>query len=189
MIKLIAFSASTRKGSLNQKLISQAVEVFKSKGQEVELISLADYDMPIYNGDIEALGIPENAIALTNKFKEADGFIISSPEYNSSFSPLLKNVIDWMSRTQSGQPSLIALSGKTVLLLAASPGPLGGLRGIYHFRQVLENIFMYVLPNVFALPVAHEAFTDEGLLKEEKYRKMLGDSVTKMIDFTKKLKG
>jgi len=188
MIKLIAFSGSTRTGSLNKKLVSCAATIFKDKGVEVEVIDLADYDMPIYNGDIDKDSFPENAVRLYNKFKEADGFVISSPEYNSSFSPLLKNVIDWVSRPQNSEPSLTALSGKTVMLIAASMGPLGGIRGIYHLRWVLENVFMHVSPAIMDLPVAHEAFDELGNLKEEKYKKMLTDSALKMINLTEKLK-
>ena len=188
MIKLIAFSGSTRTGSLNKKLISFTAKVFKENGVELEVIDLSEYDLPIYNGDVEQSSFPVNATKLYQKFKEADGFVISSPEYNSSFSPLLKNVIDWVSRPRNNEPPLTALSGKTAMVIAASMGPLGGLRGIYQLRWVLENVFMHVSPSIMALPTAHEAFDEQGNLKEEKYRKMLADSTAKMISLTNKLK-
>ena len=187
MTKLIAFSGSTRTESLNKKLIACAVTMFKEKGQEIEIINLAEYDLPIYNGDIEQSSFPDNVTKLYKKFKEADGFVIASPEYNSSFSPLLKNVVDWVSRPQNNEPSLTAFAGKTAMIIAASMGPLGGIRGIYQLRWVLENIMMHVSPSIMALPVAHEAFDENGQIKEEKYKKMLESSVIKMIELTSKL--
>ena len=188
MTKLIAFSGSIRKESFNKKLIACAVNQFKEKKQEIELIDLADYELPIYNGDLEQSDFPEHAIKLYTKFKESDGFVISSPEYNSSFSSLLKNAIDWVSRPQNNEPALTAFSGKTAMIIAASMGPLGGIRGIYQLRWVLENIMMHVSPTIMALPVAHEAFEEQGCLKDEKYRKMLESAVTTMIELTQKVR-
>lgn len=187
MVKFIAFSGSIRGASLNKKLTSAAVTLFQENKQEIELIDLADYELPIYNGDLEQSAFPENAVKLYKKFKEADGLVISSPEYNSSFPPLLKNVIDWVSRPQLNEPALAAFAGKTAMIVSASMGPLGGIRGLYQLRWVLENIMMYVSPHIMALPVAHEAFDEQGRIKEEKYRKMLTDSVAKMIALTTKL--
>ena len=188
MIKLIAFSGSIRKDSLNKKLLAVAVGMVGAKNIEIEVINLADYDMPIYNGDIEASAIPDNAIKLHGHFKKVDGFIIASPEYNSSFSPLLKNVIDWVSRPMKGEKSLSALSNKTVLVISASMGNLGGLRGLYQLRSVLENIGIFVLPTMFSLPSAHLAFDEKNDLSDANYKKMLEDAVGGMIDFTTKLK-
>ena len=188
MIKLIAFSGSTRKESLNKKLLQQACALFSSMDIEIEQVNLADFDMPIYNGDIEAVSMPENALKLHALFKQADGFVIASPEYNSSFAPLVKNIIDWLSRPINGDNSLVAFSGKTALLISASMGNLGGLRGLYQLRSVLENISMYVSPALFSLPAAHLAFDENNNLKDENYKKMLDASVKAMFDFTKKLK-
>jgi chromate reductase len=189
MTKIIAFSGSIRSGSLNQKLVNRAVMLFQERKQNIELISLADYDLPIYNGDIEKDAFPVAATRLFKKFQEADGFVIASPEYNSSFSPLLKNAIDWVSRPQDNAPPLAAVAGKTAMIISASMGPLGGIRGLYQLRWVLENIAMHVSPSLMSLPVAHQAFDDAGNIKDEKYMNMLTDSVTQMINLTAKLKG
>jgi chromate reductase len=187
MIKLVALSGSTRKDSLNKKLLAVVVEMVKRSGVDVEIVDLSQYDMPIYNGDIEASGMPINASKLHAIFKSADGFIIASPEYNSSSSPLVKNVIDWVSRPQNGDNALSAFIGKTALLISASMGNLGGIRGIYQLRFILENIMVNVLPNVFALPLAHN-FLNDNTISDEKYLAMLNGSVNEMVSFSKKIK-
>lgn len=124
--------------------------------------------MPIYDGDLEASsGLPESAKRLKTLMKEHQGFLIASPEYNSSVSPLLKNTIDWCSRSEPGEASLAAYRGKAAGLLAASGGALGGLRGLIALRMILGNIGVHVLPNQFALPKAHEAFHPDGTPKDE----------------------
>ena len=110
MAKLIFLSGSVRKDSLNKKLVAQAYEFAKELGTDAKLIDLNNYEMPFYDGDLEAAsGLPENAKKLKKEFVECDGFFIASPEYNSSFSPLLKNALDWISRpSEKGEAGLIA---------------------------------------------------------------------------------
>ncbi|MCK5189939.1 MAG: NAD(P)H-dependent oxidoreductase, partial [Methylococcales bacterium] len=98
---------------------------------------------------------------------EHDGFLIASPEYNSAFSPLLKNAIDWASRAESdNEPPLLAYKGKTASIMAASPGALGGLRGLVFLRMLLANIGITVLPEQQAIPHAFKAFSDKGTLND-----------------------
>jgi NAD(P)H-dependent FMN reductase len=94
--------------------------------------------------------------------------LISSPEYNSSITPLLKNTIDWVSRPLPGEGSLAAYNGKVAALMSASPGGLGGLRGLVHVRAILGNIGVLVLPDQIAVREAHIAFSEDGRLKDEK---------------------
>jgi NAD(P)H-dependent FMN reductase len=123
--------------------------------------------MPLYDGDLEAeQGLPENAKKLKAMFKANDGLLISSPEYNSSFSPLLKNTLDWVSRTEGDEPSLAAYSGKVAALVSASPGRLGGLRGLVHVRSMLSNIDVLVIPDQEALGGAHKAFNVNGTMTD-----------------------
>lgn len=169
MAKIITFSGSIRRDSFNKKLANHAADIAQELGLDVTRIDLADYDIPLYHGDLEeASGKPETAKALKQIFVEHDGFILSSPEYNSSFSPLLKNTLDWISRPDPDDAvSLPAFHHKAALLLAASPGALGGLRGLVHVRSMLSNIGMYVHPEQMALPKAHEAFDGNGRLKDD----------------------
>jgi NAD(P)H-dependent FMN reductase len=165
--KILAFAGSARKDSWNKKLIRIAVSGAQSAGAEVTLLDLADYPMPLYDGDIEAGdGLPDNAIELRALFGAHDGLLIAAPEYNSSITPLLKNVIDWVSRPTPDEPALKYFTGKTAGLVAVSPGALGGLRGLVHVRQILSNINVLVIPQQVAVPSAGGAFDEAGALAD-----------------------
>jgi NAD(P)H-dependent FMN reductase len=167
MTKILAFAGSARKGSLNKKLVAVAASGAQTAGAKVTIVDLADYPMPIFCEDLESRdGIPETALKLRELMKASDGLIIGSPEYNSSFSALLKNTIDWASRPREGEKPLECFRGKTAALVAASPGYFGGYRGLQQVRYLLGNIGVVVLPDMFSLPKAHEAFADDGTLKD-----------------------
>ena len=167
MTKILAFSASTRRDALNRKLIHVAVDATRAAGGHVTLIDLADYPLPLYNGDLEEKdGLPDNAQRLKALFKEHDALLISSPEYNSSIPALLKNTIDWVSREWQGESGLVPYQNKVAAIMAASPGNLGGMRMLPHLRQVLNALGVLVLPGQFSLSDADTAFDAEsGALK------------------------
>ncbi len=102
-----------------------------------------------------------------------DGLLIASPEYNSSITPLLKNTIDWVSRSAAGEAPLSAYQNKVAGIMAASPGGLGGLRGLVHLRSILQNIGVMVVPKQMAIAKAHDAFADDGTLKDEFQQNMV----------------
>lgn len=189
MVKVLFLAGSARKDSVNKKLAKQAAEQAKETGAEVAYIDLADYDMPIYNGDLEdAEGLPENAKKLKQLFIAHDGFFISSPEYNSSISPLLKNALDWISRQEEGDAGgLVAYKDKVAALVAASPGGLGGMRGLVVLRMMLGNIGVHVVPNQFALGGAMKAFNDEGALVDVGNQSRLQVVVEQFIETTKQI--
>lgn len=170
MTKILAFSGSSRKASINQKLVSIAASAAEKQGANVTLINLADYPMPIFNQDLEAeQGMPEKAHDFKKLLIEHDGFLIASPEYNSAFSPLLKNVIDWASRAEvENEPPLQAYRGKYASIMAASPGALGGLRGLVFLRMLLGNLGITVLPGQQAIPHAFKAFENDNKLNDSK---------------------
>ena len=170
MTKILAFAGSARQQSFNHRLVKIAASGAERAGAQVKVIDLGDYPMPLFNQDLEAeSGIPSNALAFKQLLKDHDGFLIASPEYNSAFSPLLKNAIDWASRSETDdEPPLIAYKGKTAVIMSASPGGLGGLRGLVFVRMLLANLGMIVLPNQVAVGNANEAFDDKGLLIDEK---------------------
>lgn len=190
-IKLLFLAGSARAESLNKKLAKYACSVAEKEGIEATFIDLKNYPMPIYNGDDEdAHGLPENAIALKKIFIEHDGIFIASPEYNSGYSALLKNTIDWLSRKhEENEKNLVAFTGKVAAISGASPGALGGLRGLVPLRLLLGNIGMIVAPTQAALSKAHEAFDDTGNLANEQQAKMVHNVVTELIKVTKALKG
>jgi NAD(P)H-dependent FMN reductase len=168
--RILAFAGSLRKDSYNKKLVRIAADAARQAGAEVTVLDLAELPMPIYDGDLEAAqGMPANA----QKFKEMmiahHGLLIASPEYNSSISAALKNAIDWASRPgPAGEPPLVAFDGKVAGLMAASPGALGGLRGLVTVRSILSNIRVIVLPDQIAVSKANEAFNADGSLKDAK---------------------
>ena len=166
MTKILAFAGSSRKDSINKKLVSIAAIAAEKQGAEVTLIDLADFPMPIFDQDIEAeQGMPEKAHDFKQLLIEHDGFLIASPEYNSAFSPLLKNVIDWASRTETeNELPLLAYKGKFASIMAASPGALGGLRGLVFLRMLLGNLGITVLPEQQAIPHAFKAIKTDGTL-------------------------
>lgn len=168
MIKILAFAGSARKNSFNQKLVKIAAAGASECDAEVTVVDLAHFEMPLYSGDLEATqGMPEKARIFKQLLIEHNGLLIASPEYNSAFSPLLKNVIDWASRAESkDEPPLMAFTGKLAAIMATSPGALGGLRGLVFLRMLLANIGVMVLPNQKTVPYASKAFNDEGNLIE-----------------------
>ncbi|MBX7220703.1 MAG: NAD(P)H-dependent oxidoreductase [Blastocatellia bacterium] len=168
--KILAFAGSARTDSVNQKLVQIAAAGAVNAGAEVTVINLRDFPLPIYDGDLEAAeGLPENVKKLKELFLAHDGLLIASPEYNSSISPLLKNVIDWVSRPGAGgEAPLACYHNKVAGLVAASPGALGGLRGLVHVRAILGNIGVTVVPAQVAVGSAFSAFAEAGHLKDEK---------------------
>lgn len=190
MSKILAFAGSARSASLNKKLVAFAADQIRRQGGEVTLIDLQDFEMPLYNGDLEEdQGAPEAADRLFTLMKDHQGLLLSCPEYNSSITPLLKNTIDWLSRPRDGEESLAAFTGKVAGLLAASPGGLGGLRGLVHVRSILGNIGVHVIPNQVALSQANEAFDESGALRDDKMHKRVAGVVTQLIETTAKLSG
>lgn len=182
---ILAFAGSTRMGSFNKQLVKIAAEGARKAGAEVTMLDLRDLPMPLYDGDLEEReGLPAPA----RKFKELllvhHGLLISAAEYNSSISGVLKNAIDWASRSAPGEPPLACFTGKVAALMSASPGALGGLRGLVHVRAILGNIGVLVLPEQVAVPRAHEAFQPEGVLKDAKQQasvERLGERLAQML--------
>jgi Predicted flavoprotein len=167
--RILAFAGSARSQSLNKMVLSVAALGARRAGAEVTQVDLGDFPIPIYDGDLEAgQGIPENALRLRELMLGHQGFLIASPEYNGSIAPLLKNVIDWVSRPVNGQDGLAPYKNKVVVLMSASPGGFGGLRALPHLRTILSSIGSIVLPDQIAVPKAHEAFAPDGSMLNAK---------------------
>ncbi|QDT92658.1 NADPH-dependent FMN reductase [Gimesia algae] len=186
--KILAFAGSTRRNSYNRQVLQVAVAGARAAGADVTVVDLKDYPLPLMNEDLEREeGTPEAATQLKQLFFENDGLLIASPEYNSSITPLLKNTIDWVSRKAEGETPLQAYKGKVAALVSASPGGLGGLRGLVHVRSILSNIQVTVLPTQITISNAAQAFDDEGQLKDaslqqnvENLGKTLAETVSKL---------
>ena len=187
--RILAFAGSARTESFNKKLVTIAAGGARSAGADLTMIDLKDFPLPVFDQDLEAAsGMPESAARLKKLMIEHDGFLVSAPEHNSSITALLKNVIDWTSRAAAGEPALAAFSGKAVSLMSASPGALGGLRGLVHVRSILGNIGVLVLPDQIAVAKAHEAFNPDGTLKDAKQQAAIEGLGAKLCGVLRKLK-
>lgn len=184
--KILVFSGSSRKDSLNKKLAKAAFAMMK--GVDAKFIDLKDYDMPLYDGDLEAQGTPEGVRRLRDEFVNADALFIASPEYNSSLAPLLKNALDWVSRADGDVPGMVAYKNKVAGIVSASPGMLGGLRSLRHLREVLQASGVLVTVSQHAVGAAHEAFDADGNLVGERHIKAVQgvvDETVKLVRMTK----
>ncbi len=187
--KILAFAGSTRTDSYNKKIIKIAAKGAQAAGAEVTLIDLRDFPLPLYDEDLETKeGLPPNGRKLKDLFLANDGLLISSPEYNSSISGVLKNAVDWVSRPVPNEKPLECFSGKIATLMSASPGALGGLQGLVTLRSILGNIGVIVLPDQVATSRAHEAFNPDGSLKDAKQQSAIEGLGKGLSDFISKLK-
>lgn len=187
--RILAFSGSTRSGSVNQLLLNAASEFARRAGTEVTTLHLSKYPLPLFDQDLEAQeGMPENGKKLKEMFAQHSGLLIACPEYNSSITPLLKNTIDWVSRPATkDEPGLSSFRGKTAAIISASPGGFGGLRGLRHVREILSNIGVLVVPGQYALSQAHSAFDASGNLSDEKQSSRLQDCMQQFADTCNRL--
>lgn len=187
--KILAFAGSARKDSFNKKLVKISVEGARKSGAEVTLIDLRDYPIPLFDQDLEALsGMPANAQKIKDLMMTHDGFLISSPEYNSTMTPLLKNTLDWVSRGPATESPSVAYKAKFASIMSASPGGLGGLRSLASVRALLEHLGVIVLPSQVAVSKAHEAFNPDGSLKDPKQQLAIEQLGINISEFIKKIK-
>ena len=187
--KILAFAGSAREGSFNKQLVQIAAAAARTAGAEVTYLDFRDLPLPLYDQDLEAKeGLPDNVLKLKQLMKSHQGFLIACPEYNSSITPLLKNAIDWASRSEPGEPplALSCFKGKTAALLAASPGGLGGLRCLNHVRDILGNIGVIVLPDQIAVGSVYDAF-DNGKLKNESQQATVEAIAKRLVEVVSKL--
>lgn len=165
--KILAFAGSLRSASFNKKLVREAARGAGDAGADVTILDLADYDVPLYNGDDEAAhGLPAAIVALRQLFREHHGFLVASPEYNAGYSGVLKNLTDWLSRPVPGEAPFEIFAMKPAAAMSASPGALGGNRMLASLRGHLLHLQMLVIPQTFGLARAADAFDPEGHLKD-----------------------
>lgn len=168
-MKLLAFAASLRMGSLNKKLLAQAVAIARASGAEVDLVELREFAIAPYDGDVEAsTGLPAGVKALAERVAGTAGMLVATPEYNFGMSGVYKNTVDWVSRARP-----IPFRGKSCLLMATSPGIIGGARGLLQARVPLEACGAHVYPDMFSLPKGGEAFDEAGNFADPKVRERL----------------
>jgi chromate reductase, NAD(P)H dehydrogenase (quinone) len=186
--KILAFAGSVRKSSFNKTLVKIAAEAARSAGAEVTYLDFADLAFPLYDEDWEAAeGLPDSVITFKALLRSHQGFLMACPEYNSSITPLLKNAIDWASRPEPNQPSLVCFKDKVTGLMSASPGALGGLRGLVHVRSILGNIGVLVLPGQVAIGKADQAFDSSGNLTDPAQQTAIIELSRKLVTIVSQL--
>jgi len=185
--KILAFAGSLRKASYNKKLAQVAAECARGAGAQVTYLDLRDLPLPIFDGDVEEQGFPENATKLKELMKAHDGFLMACPEYNSSITAVLKNAVDWASRERPNEKPLECFDGKVAALMSTSPGALGGLRGLVTVRMILGNIRVIVLPDQVAIPQAAQAFTEAGTLADPKRHAAIDKLAKTLVSTVSKL--
>jgi NAD(P)H-dependent FMN reductase len=181
-MKLLVFAGSTRQLSYNRRLAKVVAQMARDAGADVTHLELADFDVPMYNADLEARGTPADVMKLKQVTYEHPAWIICTPEYNASYPALVKNTLDWISSPVKSDPvwkdDFRSTRGKVVGMLSASPGALGGLRSQSHLAPLLLNLQCWLAPKNFALARAADAFDERGTLVNEGARK----SVQGVID-------
>jgi NAD(P)H-dependent FMN reductase len=174
-MKVLVFAGSTRSGSYNRKLAREVVAMVRAQGAQPTHLELGDYEVPMYNADLEAQGTPADVMKLKQLFHDHPAWIVCTPEYNASYPALVKNTLDWLSSPVKGDPvwndDFRFSRGKVVGVLSASPGALGGLRSQSHLIPLLLNLQCWVAPRTYALSKAADAFDQAGALVDEAARK------------------
>jgi chromate reductase len=189
-VKILVIPGSLRTGSLNARLAGEIVRELGETDADVTHISLADYALPIYDGDEEArTGVPDHAVALKRLMMQHHGVMIVSPEYNASLPPLVKNTLDWVSRVRDPDeaPGLVFRS-RVFAIAAASNGKFGGMRVLMALRQMLElGCGAQVIPKQMALSGAEAAYDDAGRLKNPADAAALKGMVRQLVDISQRM--
>jgi NAD(P)H-dependent FMN reductase len=188
-LKILVIPGSLRTGSHNARLAAAAAYELAQAGAEVTRISLGDFPLPIYDGDLQTKsGVPKHAINLKRMMSAHHGVLIVTPEYNSSVPPLVKNAIDWVSRVQDAHETRGQVFRERVFAIAAaSESRLGGTRCLAALRLILSACQAMVIPNQLALAFAGEAYDDMDRLKQPADIEALGALVRQLIDVSQRM--
>lgn len=180
--KILAFAGSTRLDSFNKRLAKIALHAAENAGAETTFIDLLDYNMPLYNDDLlREQGMPDSVLAFKGMLKKHQGFLIASPEYNGSVTGVLKNAIDWATIKSDDEERMACWNGKIAGLMAASPGGLGGIRGLHHLRTILAGIGTFVLPNHLGVGNSTANLQNDEQITDEKLQHQLNNLSTEMV--------
>jgi len=188
-LKILVIPGSLRSGSLNARLAATAALEIAQAGAEVTHISLADFPLPIYDGDLQSKsGVPKHAVNLKRMLAAHHGVLIVTPEYNSSVPPLLKNAIDWVSRVQDAHETRgQVFRERAFAIAAASESRLGGTRALAALRLILTACHATVIPNQLALSFAGEAYDDMDRLRHPADIEALGALARQLIDVSQRM--
>ncbi|MBU0455836.1 MAG: NAD(P)H-dependent oxidoreductase [Pseudomonadota bacterium] len=183
-MKLLMMAASTRQDSLNEKLITVAADIAHQLQIEADHPAFSEFALPLYDGDLEAQeGVPHEALLFSERLNQADGLMLSSPEYNFSTPGTLKNLIDWVSRIP---PLGSAWAKQCIFLMSASPAMAGGSRGLMHTQIPLTICGAYLFPQFFSLAKADKAFDEDNQLIDTRTHERLKKNLEDFVSFIQK---
>lgn len=181
-IKILAFTGSTSEEAYNKKLIKEAVEIASKKGAIVTLIDLRDFAIPMFEVDLEIkYGMPESVKYFRKLMIESNAVIIATPDYNGSIPAILKNALDWASRSEDGKPSREAFRGKKFAIMGATLSGLERIRCLSHLRIVIETIGGEVIPLQVTIPNAQQAFNINGELVKLSQKRELEKEINLLL--------
>ena len=188
--KVLVLAGSARRQALSKRMAQAAAHALAQAGAEPSFVDLADYPQPLYDGDLEAeQGLPERTVALQRLLASHEALLVVTPEYNGSVTPLLKNTLDWCSRTNPADPQrsgLAVYAGKPAAIASASPGALGGMRALFHLRDLLGYLGMLVIPQQLAVGGAHEAIEADGhTLKAPRQQQALQNMAAALVQLAR----
>jgi NAD(P)H-dependent FMN reductase len=183
-LRILVFSASLRKGSLNTRLVKLAVQIIEKNSAQVDYADMSEFDCHSFNQDLDHRdSLPTGAEEFNKRLLATDAFIISSPEYNGCMPGYLKNSIDWVSRFRP-QP----FNERHGLLMSASPSMAGGNRGLWSLRIPFEHLGARIFPDMFSLAMAHQAFTSEGTISNATLAKRFEDNIAAFLSLVEAAK-
>ena len=190
--RIVVMAGSRRREALSRRVAAACVRALDAAGAEVERIELDDYPAPLYDGDLEAAsGLPEAIVRLQRVLYASDGVLVVNPEYNGSLTPLLKNTLDWCSRPNPADPERSGgkvYAGRAAAVVGSSPGALGGMRVLFHIRDVLGYLGMQVIPQQLAVGKAGEAVGDDDRLRDAAQQEMLDKLAAALVDTARRLR-
>lgn len=187
-VKVLALAGSPREHSFNRRLLRLAVRLLEEKGVEVDHFDVREQKVPMFDPDVEVQGVPDVVKDLRARVLAADAVLFACPEYNAGMTPLMKSIIDWGSRKDPETGVENVWQGKVGAVVSASPGAFGGARGLIAMRQTLAHVEVFLIPQFTVVPAAHEAFNDDGSLKNERSMAGLVRTLETLADVTRKLK-
>ena len=190
--RIVVMAGSRRREALSRRVAAACVRALDAAGDEVERVELDDYPAPLYDGDLEAAsGLPEDIVRLQRVLHASDGVLVVNPEYNGSLTPLLKNTLDWCSRPNPADPERSGgkvYAGRAAAVVGSSPGALGGMRVLFHIRDVLGYLGMQVIPQQLAVGKVGEAVGDDDRLRDAAQQDMLDKLAAALVDTARRLR-
>ncbi|MCH8553196.1 MAG: NAD(P)H-dependent oxidoreductase [Natronospirillum sp.] len=185
---VLVLPGSRREGAVSGRVLAAIVSRLEGQGMQVDVVRSADLTAPLYDGDLEEKeGVPDSIKQLNERMQNASALVVVSPEYNGLFPPLLKNTLDWMSRTTDGQPGAKVFRGKPVLLVGSSPGANGGLRALPHLRTQMANLGMNAYGPQLAVGQADQKIDEQGTVTDESLAKRMDGLVAGYVEFAQRL--